>query len=68
MSSVQVFINYAHEDIEIARRLYSELRNAGVNPWLDERSLSPSQRWEPEIRKAIKNSRYFIPLLLETHL
>jgi hypothetical protein len=63
LSSVQVFISYAHEDKEKARRLYSELRNAGVNPWFDEDSLSPGERWESEIRKGIKNSRYFIPLL-----
>lgn len=63
MSSVQVFISYAHEDVDNARRLYRDLRNAGLNPWLDEESLSPGQRWEPEIKEAIKNSRYFIPLL-----
>jgi hypothetical protein len=58
-----VFISYAHEDEEIARKLYSDLMNAGLIPWLDKESIPAGERWEPEVRKAIRNSRYFIPLL-----
>ena len=63
MSSIQVFISYAHEDIELAQRLYRDLSNAGINPWLDDQSLSAGEKWEPKIWEAIKSSRYFIPLL-----
>jgi hypothetical protein len=58
-----VFISYAHEDHEPARRLYSELKDKGLEPWLDKESLLPGQIWRDEIKKAIKNSRYFIPIL-----
>jgi hypothetical protein len=43
-----------------AKRLYNALTSAGLNPWLDKESLLPSQEWDLEIRKAIKNSAYFL--------
>lgn len=58
-----VFISYAREDSDAARRLYNDLRSLGLNLWLDKESLFPGQNWEIEIRKAIKRSRYFIAML-----
>ena len=57
-----VFISYAREDSNAAKRLYNDLRSAGLNPWLDKESILPGQNWEIEIKKAIKNSRYFLSL------
>jgi TIR domain len=58
-----VFISYAREDTEAARRLYDDLKNAGLTPWLDKESLVAGQNWKIAINKAIKKSRYFIPIL-----
>src|SRR3972149_2207189 len=58
-----VFINYAREDREVARRLYNELKAAGAEPWFDEESLLPGQNWRTVIKSAIANNRYFISLL-----
>lgn len=63
MEPVTVFISYAREDREAARRLFKDLKSYNVIPWLDEESLLPGQRWKEEIRKAIKRSSYFIALL-----
>lgn len=38
MANLQIFISYAREDVEAARRLYRDLKNAELNPWLDEES------------------------------
>jgi TIR domain len=57
-----VFISYAREDTEAAKRLYEDLKNAGLTPWLDKESLIAGQNWKTAIRKAIENSRYFIPI------
>ncbi len=36
----KVFIRYAHEDLEAARKLYKQLRSTpGVEPWFDKESL-----------------------------
>jgi hypothetical protein len=36
-----VFISYASEDFQQADRLYKDLRNAGLNPWLNKYNLLP---------------------------
>ena len=61
--SNQVFLSYAHEDIDMAFRLFNDLLDAGLKPWFDKAALLPGQRWENEIEKAIKQSQYFIALM-----
>jgi hypothetical protein len=57
-----VFISYAREDFDAAKRLQKDLKDAGLNPGLDKECLIPGQNWKISIKKAIKKSRYFIPL------
>lgn len=57
-----VFISYAREDTEAAKRLHKDLKDAGLTPWLDKESLIAGQNWKIAISKAIKKSRYFIPI------
>jgi hypothetical protein len=57
-----VFISYAKEDLFSAERLYEDLRNAGVNPWIDARKLVAGQDWKHAISRAIRNSDFFIAL------
>lgn len=59
----QVFISYAREDIEMAKRLRNDLHDAGVSAWLDILDLLPGESWEVAIRKSIKESSFFIALL-----
>jgi hypothetical protein len=61
---IRVFISYAHEDIESAIKLYEQLKAIdGVSPWFDKESLLPGIKWKPAIKKAIRESDYFIALL-----
>lgn len=59
----KVFISYAHEDLETARRLYRDLKNRGADPWLDQADLLPGQDWEREIRRSIKESSHVLVLI-----
>ena len=61
-----VFISYAREDAESAERLYKDLRNRGLEPWLDKKDILPGYKWQFTIYQAIKNSRFFIPLISST--
>jgi cold shock CspA family protein len=61
--TTRVFISYAKEDKSFAEKLYNDLRQAGVIPWLDSVDLTPGQPWETTIRRAIKDSSYFLALL-----
>jgi hypothetical protein len=60
----RVFISYAREDINAARKLYEALKAVpGIHPWFDEVDLLPGMKWEPAIRKAIRESDLFLALL-----
>lgn len=61
-----VFISYAREDKSWAERLYMDLRKHEINAWLDIRCLAAGVNWKYEIKRAIRDSRYFI-LLLSKH-
>lgn len=61
MSSI--FISYAREDRESARRLYRDLRRLGLSPWIDTENLLPGERWKERIRKEIREATHFIALL-----
>lgn len=65
---VKVFISYAREDIDMARRLYADLKMAGIVPWMDKIDLLPGQNWKFHITKAIRESSYFIALLFSKSL
>jgi TIR domain len=64
----KVFISYAREDAEIARRIYRDLRALGARPWLDTEDLLPGQKWSQEVGKAIRASDFFLALLSNTAL
>lgn len=59
----QVFISYAKEDKQLAEKLYRDLQQAGLNPWIDSVNLIAGQPWEITIRKAMHDSDYVIALL-----
>lgn len=60
----RVFISYAHEDREVAIRIYKDLKSyQDLEPWLDIECLLPGQDWRAEIANAMKRSDYFLALL-----
>lgn len=60
----KIFISYARSDRDAARRLYEHLNNVDdLAPWFDEESILPGAKWRPEIRKAIRESDYFLALV-----
>lgn len=60
----KVFLSYARLDHDRARALYDELNALpDLDVWFDKVDLLPGARWKPAIRKAIRESRYFIALL-----
>jgi len=60
---MNIFISYAEQDRDTARRLYDDLRNDGIKLWFDEEELLPGQDWKLIIADVIRKSRYFIALL-----
>jgi hypothetical protein len=62
-ATVQTFISYAPEDEEEVKSLYRKLFNAGFKPWMDKRDILPGERWDSSIRRAIRQSDFFLACL-----
>jgi len=63
-SSPAVFLSYASQDAEAARRFCETLRGAGVEVWFDqEGGLEHGDEWDVKIRRQIKDCVLFIPLI-----
>jgi TolB-like protein len=58
-----VFLSYASQDAEAARRLCDALRAAGVEVWFDQSELRGGDAWDQKIRQQIYNCRLFIPVI-----
>lgn len=59
----RIFISYAREDRDSALRLYRELRQAGLEPWIDVEDLVGGQDWRLAVGEAIRSSSYFVALI-----
>jgi len=58
-----VFLSYASQDAEAARRLCEALRNAGIEVWFDQSELRGGDTWDASIRRQIKSCTLFIPVI-----
>ncbi len=58
-----VFLSYASQDTEAARRIGEALQAAGIVVWLDQSELRGGDAWDAAIRKQIKNCALFVPII-----
>lgn len=58
-----VFISYASEDKEIAKKLYEQLKKEKLRVWFDTTRLKPGYEWHLEIENACESSRILMPVL-----
>ena len=61
--NIKVFISYAKEDFKVARKIYTDLKGAGITPWLDRENLLVGQKWRETISRAISESSYFLLII-----
>jgi Tol biopolymer transport system component/DNA-binding winged helix-turn-helix (wHTH) protein len=58
-----VFLSYASEDAELARRIAEALRQSGVEVWFDQSELRGGDAWDQKIRREIRTCALFIPVI-----
>ena len=61
--NMDVFISYSRSDSDVAEKLYETLTAQGKRVWYDRNNLSDGGNFMEEIRKAIRTSKYFVPIL-----
>jgi TolB-like protein/Tfp pilus assembly protein PilF len=62
-TSRAVFLSYASQDGEAARRICDALRAAGVEVWFDRSELRGGDAWDQKIRRQIRDCALFIPII-----
>jgi TolB-like protein/tetratricopeptide (TPR) repeat protein len=63
-----VFLSYASQDAEAARKICEALRAGGIEVFLDQSELRGGDAWDQSIRKHIKTCALFIPIISQnTH-
>jgi Flp pilus assembly protein TadD len=62
-SNKAVFLSYASQDAEAARRICAALRAAGVEVWFDQNELVGGDAWDAKIRGQVKTCALFVPMI-----
>jgi TolB-like protein len=62
-SSKAVFLSYASQDAEAARRICEALQARGIEVWFDQSELRGGDAWDQKIRHQIKDCALFIPII-----
>jgi serine/threonine protein kinase/tetratricopeptide (TPR) repeat protein len=58
-----VFLSYASQDVEAAKRVRDALRGAGVEVWFDQSELVGGDAWDRKIRNQINECALFISVI-----
>ena len=58
-----VFLSYAREDADAAKRVAEALRAFGVEVWFDQNELRGGDTWDTNIRGQIKSCALFVPVI-----
>src|SRR5688572_19097174 len=58
-----VFISYAREDVEAARRIAEALRSFGLTVWFDQNELRGGEAWDTALRTQIRTCTLFMPVI-----
>jgi TolB-like protein/Flp pilus assembly protein TadD len=58
-----VFLSYASQDADAARRICDALRAVSVEVWFDQSALRGGDAWDASIRQQIKECALFVPVI-----
>ena len=58
-----IFLSYASQDLEPARRICDALRAAGLEVWFDQSELRGGDAWDAAIRRQVRDCTLFMALI-----
>lgn len=58
-----IFLSYASQDADAAKRICDALVSAGLEVWLDQGELRGGDAWDASIRSRIKECALFLPII-----
>ena len=63
MLLMQVFLSYSRDDAELAKRLASQLSDAGIDVFFDANELMPGDNWSKRLGEALEKSDLLVALV-----
>ncbi|GAB2811677.1 TIR domain-containing protein [Ferruginibacter profundus] len=63
MPSPLFFISYTRTDATFALQLAKDIKNAGINLWIDQLDIAAGARWDLEVEKALKSADGILVIL-----
>ena len=58
-----IFLSYASQDADAARRICEAMRAVGLEVWFDRSELRGGDAWDASIRKQIRECALFVPMI-----
>jgi TolB-like protein len=58
-----IFLSYASQDTEVAKRICGALQAAGIDVWFDQSELRGGDAWDAKIRRQIRECTLFVPII-----
>jgi hypothetical protein len=58
-----VFLSYASQDSEAAKRIFDALSAIGLEVWFDQSELRGGDAWDAKIKRQIKECTLFMPII-----
>jgi len=65
--SFDVFVSYAHTDIEFARQMVNWIRLSGFRVWFDEEQLVPGSRFRAGLQQGLRESQHLVTILTSSY-
>lgn len=62
-SAKPLFLSYASQDADAARRIANGLRDAGLEVWFDQSELRGGDAWDARIRRQVRECALFLPVI-----
>ena len=62
-ASAAIFLSYARDDAESAKRIADALRAFGMEVWFDQSELRGGDSWDAKIRTQIRTCALFMPII-----
>jgi CRP-like cAMP-binding protein len=59
----RIFVCYAREDVDFVTKLVEDLRNNGLNMWLDQTNIDAGKKWDRAIEQALEECLYMLLIL-----
>ena len=59
------FLSYSRRDEEVALRLAADLRRAGVDIWIDQHKIKPSDHWDRSVEAGLRDSAGVVMVMSE---